>query len=296
MRLGPEEDRLARDRRGCHHAALAEGCPAELAVLAAGRERERRPVLREEVDRTVREQRGGRVGGPPDPSLPDLGARLRVETGHDAGLVGDGVDQVSHQERRRARADAPHRLPGDVRVGHVSLSVGADGEQLRGAAPAGDVHEPVGEERARGGGVRRVAHAPQLAARQGVERQHGLRRRADELRPARGLDHDRRRVCLLHVAVVRAEVVRAVGLPDGAARLLVERHGVLHVVAVEVHDQQLAVEDRRRARAPASGCTAGRGAPRGSCPCACPGRPSRSCRSGRRRGPPRSPASERRSC
>jgi hypothetical protein len=130
-----------------------------------------------------------------------------------------------------------------VGIGHVSLAVGADGEELRRASAGGDVHEPVGEERPRRGGVLRISHAPELAAREGVEGQDGLCRRADELSPARGLDDDRGRVSLLLVAVVGAEVVRAIGPPHGAAGPLVEGDGVLQVEAVEVHDEQVAVED-----------------------------------------------------
>ena len=45
------------------------------------------------------------------------------------------------------------------------------------------------------------------------------------------------------------EVDRARRLPHGLAGVLVERDDVLHVNAVEVHDQQVAEEDRRRAGA-----------------------------------------------
>lgn len=92
-----------------------------------------------------------------------------------------------------------------------------------------------------------VANPPQLLAGIRVVGHQPLGARADQLQPGGRFDHDRRAEGFADVAVEGAEVDRAVGFPDRLAGQLVERHDVLHVASVDVKDQQLAEQDRRRA-------------------------------------------------
>src|SRR5688572_10279957 len=100
-------------------------------------------------------------------------------------------------------------------------------------------------------------HAPALFSGHRVVAVDRLPAQADEQRLAADVDDGWRRVRFSEVTVplrlaVGLEVLeidRAGRLPDGLAGALVEGNDVLHVDAVEVHDQQVAEEDRRRAGA-----------------------------------------------
>ena len=174
--------------------------------------------------------------------LPDRFAAAQVEAGEDAP-VAHHVEMVADRARRGARGGGLAELPRDVRPRDVPLAVGSHGHH---AVPAlhHDHDDTAGEERSRGGVEAAMVHLPEFASGQGVIRHRADRGGAHELPPARVLDDRRRAVGLLEVAVVGPVVDRAVGLPRGPARRLLEGHHVLHVEPVEVHDEQVVHCDR----------------------------------------------------
>ena len=71
------------------------------------------------------------------------------------------------------------------------------------------------------------------------------RRGTDQLLLLADTDHCRCGVSLLKITVVRVVVDVTVGLPDGMAGVFVEGDHILHVDAVELNDQQIAVQNGR---------------------------------------------------
>ena len=135
---------------------------------------------------------------------------------------------------------------------------GPNGEHLAGVESRRVEDEAVPRDRPR---ARRETGAllqpPQLLAGERIVSVRRHRSRADQHRLSADRDDLRRRERLAEIAVrldlaVRVDVLeihRPRRLPHRLARPLVERDDVLHVAAVEVHDEQVAEEDRRRAGA-----------------------------------------------
>src|SRR5208282_2044929 len=120
---------------------------------------------------------------------------------------------------------------------HELVAAGGSGEKDLAVAvdrPARRVHASMNEP-------------PQLLAGRRLVSDGGLGRGRDQFRPALDLDHRGRGVSLLDVAVVRWIVDVAISFPDGLAGGLVQGDKVLQVETVEREDEQVAVQDRRRA-------------------------------------------------
>jgi len=91
-----------------------------------------------------------------------------------------------------------------------------------------------------------ITDFPQLFSRPRIVSHRGHRTGADQLQPAAEFDHLRRAERLLEVEVERAVIDRAIGLPDGLARVLVQGDDVLDIASVDVDQEQVLEQDRRR--------------------------------------------------
>ena len=194
---------------------------------------------------------------PPTRDCPHHRAGLRLDTARDA-VVGDHEEQPVPPGQRRLVGDAASEPPRDVRRGDVAGARRADGDQAR---PFG---MPVGRRPCRGRSpaacspcAAALLQAPALLAGHRIV---AVGRLADPRLMSSGwpldLDDVRRRERL-------AEVSLGLWLPSGPRSLKSIERGVAtpscrsscrarrrtDVDAVEVHDQQIAEDDRRRAGA-----------------------------------------------
>src|SRR5262249_39252776 len=90
-----------------------------------------------EIDTPGREQRRRGIVSA-DPLLPQYRTRGAVEARGHSG-VRDLVDFVADDQNGRRVLDALFRLPGDMRVRHVAVSVGPNREQSGERVPRADV-------------------------------------------------------------------------------------------------------------------------------------------------------------
>src|SRR5713226_2394380 len=111
----------------------------------------------------------------------------------------------------------------------AAISGGQENSAVAKQRPSGRVHAPV-------------INLPQLMAIDGIISNGGDGARADKLRLAVDLNDFRRAKGFLQVAVVGAVVDVTVGLPAGFARGFVQGDDILHVEAVEVDKERIAVK------------------------------------------------------
>ena len=139
------------------------------------------------------------------------------------------------------------------------LPSGRTARSCAASKPVGTIDQPVPRHRPRAGRVTAAFDdPPELLARQRVVAVDRLRSDADEHRASRRPSRSaasrspcgsRRPPSASRPAPRSWKSTDRVGPPDRLARALVERDDELMVAAVEVHDQQVAEEDRRRAGA-----------------------------------------------
>src|SRR5437868_4444793 len=98
------------------------------------------------------------------------------------------------------------------------------------------------------GGVHAAAiDSPKLLAGEWIVADNRAGAGIDELVAAVDLEDGWCGIAFLEIAIVRAVVDVAIFFPDSFARFLIKGDDELHVVTVEVHDQEILPEDRRRA-------------------------------------------------
>ena len=134
-------------------------------------------------------------------------------------------------------------------LGDVAPPVRPHGPEVGLAEARVEERQSLAEQRPGRVGEAAVTDLPNLLARGGQVGHGRLGPRAEHERAAVNLGQQRRAVGLPQIAVSPGEVGRAIGLPDRLAGVLVQGREILHVDAVEVQDQQVAVEDRRGAGA-----------------------------------------------
>ena len=105
----------------------------------------------------------------------------------------------------------------------------------------------MGKQRARRGVHAAVSHPPEFLARRRIVGDRGAGAGDDHLLAALAPDHGGGGIGLLGVAIGRAVVDVPILAPHGLAGRLVEGDHILQVETVEGHDQQVAVDDGRRA-------------------------------------------------
>src|SRR5215204_3529529 len=225
-------DRLAQ-RVGAQHLVFGPRLDDEgVAVLARQKDFA--------VEGDGRSGEGGRDGDAPALVLDLAGAR--VEARHHA-LVGQEVDVVAVENRRRDVGRALRVAPDDVGVLQLARRAEADGVgQLGGEARRDDDHVVAGGGDRRGDGVAlKTLAAPQLLTRRRVVRDDRLGAARDQLGALARVDEERRGPAHLHLAR------RA---PDLFAGLLVERDDgrVLALLLIGLHDDEVLVEHRRGRR------------------------------------------------
>src|SRR5262249_1264467 len=161
----------------------------------------------------------------------------------------DEVEDVVREDRRGTRRHLWQVVPGNVVGSHIAVAAGPDRDQLFSARRGREKYQAVPEYGPQRGVHAAVDHPPKLFAGHRVVRDGGFRGRRDQLVAAVDGDDAGRAVRFLQVAVVLLVLKIAVGLPGGLARVLVQGDDVLQVIAVVGHDQQVLVNDRRRAGA-----------------------------------------------
>ena len=161
-----------------------------------------------------------------------------VDAGRDAE-VGDDVELVADENRRRGQRGAAPQPPRDVRPGDVAGAVRAYRQQRRLLEAGRDVDQPVAEDRP--GNVREapgIDDLPDLPPRRRIVPRGPERADVDDLLAAADVDDDRRGVGLRH----------RIG-PDRTPALLarpgVDGHEVGDVVAVDADDEPAVEEDGR---------------------------------------------------
>ena len=179
---------------------------------------------------------------------------------------------------RRLLRHAARDPPGDVRAGDVATCRPAGRPAAAPRREAGGIESQAVSDH--GPGARGVAaallEAPQLLAGERIVAVRGLGPQAEQHRlpvdlVTCGVENALRKspsACGLPSGPRSSKVDRPRRLPHGLAGVLVERDDVLVIAAVEVHDQQVAEQDRRRPGAADSGCTRSRAAARAPCRCA----------------------------
>ena len=155
--------------------------------------------------------------------------------------VGDCVQLVAHEDRRNGQRCAAAEAPGDLRVRDVAPAGRADGEQHRLVEAGREVDEPVAVDRPGDvGEAPRVLDPPDLAARRRFVRRRPEGADVDDLVGIPDANRERRGVCLRN----RGGPHRPPPLLAGSG---VDGDQEGSVVAVDAHDQQPVVEDRRAA-------------------------------------------------
>ena len=315
VKLGPaaEEEGVAGDG-GRGHEAVAELVLGELLELAAGGEDRGLAFLAEEVDAVAGgERRGGVMSAqalaPEVPCRSSLPSRWRRRCPRWRRANRPGAAGTASWARcgwsSRPPATACPGGPGCLGVEDLALLARPDRQHLPAGKAGGHEDQSVAGHGAGGGGVAgALFHAPQLGAGRGVVGVERLRALAQQ----GGLPVERRDLAggegLAEVAAqlglaVGAKVLEVNGallLPDRLAGLLVQRDDELVVAAVEVQEEQVAVEDGRGAGAAEMIALDVAPRPRAPCRFACPGRRCPARRRSHRPAPPRWPAWARHRC
>ena len=176
--LCPQKDRAVHDREGSQRSTL-DLVALEQLVLLAGGEDAGFAFLVEEVEFAIGVQGGGgKVTA--EAFAPVFLAVDGVPAGGDAG-IGNEVEFPAHEKEGRGVRDALVGPPGDVGVGHVSLAVGADGEQFGAVVAGGEEDQSVAIHRARHDGVAVVADMPDHFPRGWFEGFDNITAGADDL-------------------------------------------------------------------------------------------------------------------
>src|SRR5262245_26266180 len=199
MRLAPQIQRFAADRRGRHETAI-EFALAKLLELAARLQHGRFSVVAEEIETALGVER--RCGEIPAHSIaPDFRAGLRLNATDDAAIVLNAKEQIIDEHQRRLARNVALGFPGDLetdvlrrwqRLIHVDdlprFRALADGEKLSFRPTGGEIDQPVPRDGPRTGGMAgSFLDPPQFLAGQRFVAVRRLGTLADEHRLA--IDH-----------------------------------------------------------------------------------------------------------